>query len=85
MDLPFAQKRWRGAAGVDRVRTLSDYREREFGAAYGVLVPALQLLARAVFVIDAGDTVRHVEYVKDATWEPDYDAALAAARAMVQP
>lgn len=83
MDLPFAQKRWRGASGVDRVRTLSDYRERTFGAAYGTLVPAFQLLARAVFVIDGRDRIHHVEYVKDATWEPDYDAALAAARAMV--
>lgn len=82
MDLPFAQKRWRGAAGVDRVRTLSDHRERSFGPAFGTLVPAFQLLARAVFVIDGNDVVRHVEYVKDATWEPDYDAALAAARAI---
>ncbi len=85
MDLPFAQKRWRGAAGVDRVRTLSDYRERSFGPAFGVLVPKLQLFARAVFVIDAQDVVRYVEYVKDATWEPDYDAALAAARKLLEP
>jgi thiol peroxidase len=83
MDLPFAQKRWRGVSGVDRVRTLSDYRDRSFGAAHGVLVPAFQLLARAVFAIDGRDVIRHVEYVKDVTWEPDYDAALAAARAMV--
>jgi thiol peroxidase len=83
VDLPFAQKRWRGAAGADKIRTLSDYKDRSFGKAYGVLVPGLQLFARAVFVIDADDVIRYVEYVRDATWEPDYDAALRAARAMV--
>src|SRR5262249_15213813 len=59
-DLPFAQKRWCGAAGVERVRTLSDYKDRSFGPAYGVSAPTKGLLARAVFVIDASDTVRHV-------------------------
>lgn len=84
MDLPFAQKRWCGAAGItDRVVTLSDYKDRSFGPAYGVLVPAFGLFARAVFVIDANDKIRHVEYVKDATQEPDYHAALEAAKQMV--
>lgn len=80
MDLPFAQKRWCGAAGIDRVQTLSDYKDRTFGPAWGVLVPALGLFARAVFVVDGKDTLRHVEYVKDATQEPNYEAALAAAK-----
>jgi thiol peroxidase len=80
MDLPFAQKRWCGAAGIDRVQTLSDYKDRTFGPAWGVLVPSLGLFARAVFVVDGKDTLRHVEYVKDATQEPNYEAALAAAR-----
>jgi thiol peroxidase len=83
MDLPFAQSRWCGAAGIsDRVQTLSDYKDRSFGEAYGVRVPSLGLLARAVFVIDADDKIRHVEYVGDAVDEPDYGAALEAARAM---
>ena len=49
MDLPFAQKRWCGAAGVDRVKTYSDHRDAAFGTAYGVLIKELRLLARAVF------------------------------------
>lgn len=81
MDLPFAQARWCGAAGVENVKTLSDYRERSFGPAYGVLMPNA-LLARAVFVIGADDRLRHVEYVKEVTTEPDYAAALAAIRLM---
>jgi thiol peroxidase len=82
LDLPFAQKRWCGNAGIDRVQTLSDYRERSFGPAYGVFVPSLGLLARAVFVVDSQDVIRHVEYVSDAVNEPDYQAAMAAARAL---
>jgi thiol peroxidase len=81
MDLPFAQKRWCGAAGVERVRTLSDYKDRTFGPAYGVFVPSKGLLCRAVFVIGKDDVIRHVEYVKDVGSEPDYKAALEAARA----
>ena len=84
MDLPFAQKRWCGAAGVDRVKTLSDYNARSFGLAYGVLWAGPQLLARAVFVVDRDDHVRHVEYVREITTEPDYAAALAVARALVR-
>lgn len=83
MDLPFAQKRWCGAAGVSRVRTLSDFRDRNFARHYGVLIgsgPLAGLTARAVFVVDRDGTVRHVEYVKEVTTEPNYDAALAAAR-----
>jgi thiol peroxidase len=83
MDLPFAQKRWCGGAGVERVQTLSDYKERSFGPAYGVFVPTMGLHTRAVFVIDLDNKIRHVEYVRDATQEPDYHAAIEAARAMV--
>jgi thiol peroxidase len=81
MDLPFAQKRWCGAAGIDRVRTLSDYRERSFAPAYGVWVPSKGLMARAVFVVGQDDRLRHVEYVRDVREEPNYKAALDAARA----
>ena len=82
MDLPFAQKRWCGAAGVDRVRTLSDHRKAEFGENYGVLIKELRLLARAVFVVDREGVVRYVEIVDDLTHEPDYDAALEAAKGL---
>jgi len=78
MDLPFAQKRWCGAAGVKNVQTLSDHRRAEFGRAYGVLIEQLRLLARAVFVVDKEGIVRYVEIVGELTNEPDYEAALKA-------
>lgn len=81
MDLPFAQKRWCGAAGIDRVETLSDYMAAEFGKKYGVLMKESHLLARAVFVVDRDGKVRHVEIVKEIAEEPDYEAVLAAAKA----
>jgi len=77
-DLPFAQKRWCAAAGVDRVKTLSDYQDRSFATAYGVLIKELKLLARSIFVVDASDTVRYVQQVKEVTSEPDYAAVLDA-------
>jgi thiol peroxidase len=82
-DLPFAQKRWCGAAGVDRVKPLSDFRDRSFASTYGVLIkdgPLAGLCARAVFVVGKDGKVRHVEYVGEVTTEPNYEAALAAAR-----
>jgi thioredoxin-dependent peroxiredoxin len=83
LDLPFAQKRWCGAAGVDRVQVLSDYRERSFGLSYGVLVKELMLLARSVFVVDASDNIIYLKHVADITEEPDYAAVLAAARGQI--
>jgi thiol peroxidase len=80
MDLPFAQQRWCGAAGVENVRTLSDHREAQFGKAYGVLIEELRLLARAVFVVDKKGAVRYIQIVDEMTNEPDYDAALQAVR-----
>ena len=80
MDLPFAQKRWCGAAGIKNVQTLSDHREAAFGAAYGVLIKELRLLARAVFVIDKDGVVRYIEIVDELTNEPNYEAALKAAK-----
>ena len=80
MDLPFAQKRWSEAAGASDVQTLSDHRDASFGAAYGVLIKELRLLARAVFIIDKEGVVRYVELVKEIADEPDYKAVLAAAR-----
>lgn len=83
MDLPFAQKRWCGAAGVDRVVTLSDHREAAPGRAYGLLIKELRLLGRAVLVLDRDGVVRHRQLVKEVGDEPDYEAALAAAKSLV--
>jgi len=83
LDLPFAQKRWCGAAGIDRVTTLSDYQERSFAAAYGVLIKELKLLSRSIFVIDAADTIRYIQHVPEVTSEPDYAAVLAAVRSLL--
>ena len=83
MDLPFAQKRWCGAAGVTRVQTLSDHRDASFGTSYGVLIKELRLLARAVFVVDRNRIVQYVQLVKEITQEPDYDAVLTAASKLV--
>lgn len=81
MDLPFAQKRWCGAAGVENVQTLSDHREASFGQNYGTLIEGLRLLARAIFVIDSNNKVTYVEYVPEVTDHPDYEKALEAVKA----
>lgn len=80
MDLPFAQKRWCGAAGIDKVITLSDHRNAEFGAAFGTIIKELRLLARAVFVLDKNGVVRLVQLVKEVAQEPDYAAVLDAVK-----
>ena len=79
MDLPFAQARWCGANDVDNVVTASDFKSREFGDSFGVHVKENGLLARAVFVLDKDNVVRHVEYVPQIAQLPNFDAALAAA------
>ena len=83
LDLPFAQKRWCGNAGIDRVKTLSDYQERSFALNYGLLIKELKLLARAVLVIDAQDRISYLQIVPEVTAEPDYAAALAAVKALL--
>jgi thiol peroxidase len=83
MDLPFAQKRWCGAAGVDKVITLSDHREGTFGTAYGVLIKELRLLARAVFVVGREGTIQYIQLVKELTEEPDYDTVLDAVNKLI--
>jgi len=80
MDLPFAQARWCGAAGVDKVVTLSDHRDAAFGEAYGVLIKELRLLARAIFVVDREGVIRYIQLVKEMTEEPDYESVLAAVK-----
>lgn len=80
MDLPFAQVRWCGAAGVKNVTTLSDHREAAFGQAYGVLIQEARLLARAVWVVDKNGVIQYQEIVPEVAQEPDYNAALAVAK-----
>ena len=79
MDLPFAQKRWCGAAGVERVKTYSDHRDAAFGPAYGVLIKELRLLARAVFLVDKAGVLRYVQIVKELSNEPNYERGFAGA------
>ncbi len=83
VDLPFAQKRWCGNAGIDKVQTLSDYQDRSFGLNYGLLLKELKLLARAVYVIDQNDKVVYVELVPEVTAEPNYTAALEAVKKLL--
>jgi thioredoxin-dependent peroxiredoxin len=83
MDLPFAQKRWCGAAGVDQVVTLSDHKDGAFGLAYGLLIMELRLLARAVLVLDREGVIRYHQLVEEVSQEPDYDAALKAVKELV--
>ena len=78
MDLPFAQKRWCGAFGVDKVKMLSDHRDGSFGSHYGTLIKELRIESRAIFVLDQQNKVRYVEYVKEVADFPNYEAALAA-------
>jgi thiol peroxidase len=80
MDLPFAQKRWCGATGVENIQTLSDHKNAQFGSTYGVLIKELRLLARAVFVVDKKGVIRYIEVVDELTNEPDYETALKAAK-----
>ena len=83
MDLPFAQKRWCAAAGIENVKTLSDHRDASFGTAFGLLIKELRLLARAVFVIDKQGVIRYIELVPELTNEPNYQAALKAAKQLL--
>lgn len=80
VDLPFAQKRWCGAAGLEQAVTLSDHRDLSFGEAFGVAIKELRLLARAVFVVDSNETIVYTEYVSEATNHPNYEKALEAAK-----
>jgi len=80
MDLPFAQKRWCGAFGVDKIKMLSDHKDGSFGASYGTLIQELRIESRAIFVLDKNNRVVHAEYVPEVADHPNYDTALAAAR-----
>jgi thioredoxin-dependent peroxiredoxin len=80
MDLPFAQNRWCGAFGIDKVKMLSDHRSGSFGEHYGTMIKELRIESRAIFVVGKDNTLRHVEYVKEVGEHPNYDTALAAAK-----
>lgn len=79
-DLPFAQARWCGASDVENVTTLSDYKDGNFGNAWGTMIDELRIQSRAVFVLNEHNTIVHAEYVPEVTEHPNYDAALAAAK-----
>ena len=82
MDLPFAQIRWCGSAGVDKVTTLSDYKNRDFGKNYGTYIKEVGLLARSIFVVDENDKVIYVEYCSEVSSDPDYESALNAVKSL---
>ena len=83
MDLPFAQKRWCGAVGVDKLVTLSDHRNASFGIAYGVLIKELRLLARSVFVADREGIIKYIQMVNEISKEPDYNAIMNAVNNLI--
>ena len=82
-DLPFAQARWCAAAGIDRVKTLSDYRNTSFAADYGILIKELFLLTRAIFVIDGNGVIKYIQFVEEVSKEPDYKAVLAEVKKLI--
>ena len=82
VDLPFAQARWCGAEGIENAIMLSDYFDQSFGRDYALLINEWHLLARAVFVLDTDNTIRYVEYVDNINSEPNFEAAIAAAKAL---
>ncbi|WP_372663884.1 thiol peroxidase [Cohnella sp.] len=82
-DLPYAQARWCGAAGVDRVVMLSDYKDSSFGKSYGVFIKESHLDMRSIFVVDANDQITYVEVLKEMTEHPDYEAAVAAVKSLL--
>lgn len=82
-DLPFAQARWCGAEGINSVVMGSDYKDMNFGDAYGTHIKELRWESRAVFVVDANGTIRYAEYVPVGGQEPNYDAALSTLKTLL--
>ena len=79
-DFPFAQKRWCGAAGVERVKLVSDVLETEFGLKYGLLIKERRFFRRAVFIVDREGKLTYVNYLPILGQEPDYDEVIEEAR-----
>lgn len=84
MDLPFAQKRWCGSFGIDKIKMISDHRSGSFGEHYGTLIKDIRIESRAIFVLDKDNTVKYVEYVKEVSEHPNYEAALDAAKSLAK-
>jgi thiol peroxidase len=82
MDLPFAQKRWCSTFGISKVAMLSDHKDGSFGSHYGTLISDMRIESRAIFVVDAANIIRYVEYVNEVGSHPNYEAALEAVRAL---
>lgn len=82
-DLPFAQKRWCGAAGIDQVVVLSDHLNVDFGLKYGCLIKEARILRRAVFVVDRNDKLAYTAYMPALGVEPNYAEVLEAAKAVL--
>ncbi|MBI4731086.1 MAG: thiol peroxidase [Chloroflexi bacterium] len=80
-DLPYTQKRWCGAAGVEQVIVLSDHMAVDFGQKYGCLIKEVRVLRRAVFVVDRSGKVVYAAYMPALGVEPEYAEVLAAAKA----
>ena len=83
VDLPFAQKRFCGAKGIENIEVVSDHKDLDFGDNYGFTIDELRLLTRGVIVVDRDNTVKYVEYVEEVTNEPDYDKALEEVKKLV--
>jgi thioredoxin-dependent peroxiredoxin len=82
-DLPFTQKHWCGAAGIDQILVVSDHKKVDFGEKYACLLPEPRVLRRAVFVVDRDGLIRYVQYLPELGMEPDYKAVLSVAKALV--
>jgi len=83
-DLPYAQKRWCGANGVDQIMVLSDHMNTEFGEKYGVLIKERRILRRAVFVVDRNDRIVYADYMANLGDEPNYEEVIAAAKKVLE-
>ncbi|WP_075590731.1 thiol peroxidase [Labilibacter marinus] len=83
VDLPFAQARFCGAEGLDKIITLSDHKDLDFGKKYGYVIEELRLLTRGTVIIDKDNTIKYVEYVPEITNDPDYDKALEVAKGLL--
>lgn len=83
MDLPFAQKRWCGAFGIDNLKMLSDHKSGSFGTQYGTLIKQLRIESRAIFILDKEGVIQYAEYVKEVSDHPDYESALKKVKELV--
>jgi thiol peroxidase len=79
-DFPMAQKRWCGAAGVEKVKVVSDVLEAEFGIKYGILIKERRYLRRSVFIVGRDGKLTYVNYLPELGMEPNYDEVIAAAK-----